>query len=166
MLQAVRLVPAGGEDIKGDLTANRVARSSQRCPTLPAKILAGRAKGIEQGRNPRKSQIRELLLQHFNHLLPDMVLLVVPLVLVPLVHGRVPANRAHVYHAVPELDKRAALDWNIQVRNVPEQEVYQLLVLVLAEPSDEGLRCQPLAHPVRGQSVLGEAEVEERRHWD
>ena len=124
MLQAVRLVPASGEDIKRYLAANRVARSSQRYPTPLAKIPAGRAKGIEQGGNPRKSQVRELLLQHFDHLLPDMVLLVVPLILVPLVHGRVPANRTHIYHAVPELNKRAALDWNIQIRNVPEQEVY------------------------------------------
>ena len=88
------------------------------------------------------------------------------LVVIPLLHTGVPADRRHVDHAVAELDEGAALDRDVQVRHVVQQEPHQPLVLVLAEPLDEALARQRLAHPVRRQPVLREAEVEQRRHGD
>ena len=83
------------------------------------------------------------------------------LILVALLHGSVPADRAHVDHAVPELDKRAALDGDVQVRDVVQDEAHELLVVVLADPLDERVRRERHAHADRRQAVLGEAEVEE-----
>lgn len=83
------------------------------------------------------------------------------LILVALLHGSVPADRAHVDHAVPELDKRAALDGDVQVRDVVQDEADELLVVVLADPLDERVRRERHAHADRRQAVLSEAEVEE-----
>jgi hypothetical protein len=109
----------------------------------------------------RKPQIRELLPHSLHKLLANLVLKIKLLILVPLLHSSVPANRAHIDHAVPELDKRASLDRDIQIRNIVQDEAHELLVVVLADPLDERVRRERHAHADRGQAVLGEAEVEE-----
>ena len=50
------------------------------------------------------------------------------------------------------------------VRNEPETEIYQPLVLLVAQPGDERLRHQWLAHAIRRETIFGKAKVEERRY--
>lgn len=109
----------------------------------------------------RKAVVRELLLQHLHKLLPNLVLLVVALVLVPLVDARVSPDRAHVDHAVAELHKGASLHGQVEVGNVVQDELHQPLVLVLSDPADERGARQLLAQTNSREAVLGEAEIEE-----
>lgn len=83
------------------------------------------------------------------------------LVLVALLDGGVPANRANVDHAVPELNESAALHRNVQISHIVQDEPHKLLVVVLANPLDEAVRRERHAHTDGGQAILGEAEVEE-----
>lgn len=62
--------------------------------------------------------------------------------------------------ARPQLAVYAPLDRDVEVRNVVEDEVRELLVLLLADPADEGLLRERLAELVRGQAVLREEVVE------
>lgn len=135
VLEAVRLVPAGGEDVEGDLPADGVGQV----------------------------EVRELVLQGLDKGPPHASALVKGLEVVPLLGGGVPPDGRDVDHAVAELDKGAALDGDVEVRHVVQDEVDELLVLVLADPLDEAVGRQRLAQLVRRQAVLGEAEVEERR---
>lgn len=99
--------------------------------------------------------------QLLHHLLPDTRLLVEPLKLVAFRRARVAANRADIDHAVAVLDERAALDGDVQVGNVVQDEAHQLLVLVLADILDEAVGGQRVAELVGGKAILGKAEVEE-----
>lgn len=83
------------------------------------------------------------------------------LILIALLNRSIPANRAHIDHAIAELHKRAALHGDIQVGDVVQDELDQLLVVVLADPLDEAVRRERHAHADGGQPVLREAEVEE-----
>ena len=83
------------------------------------------------------------------------------LVLIALLDRSIPANRAHIDHAIAELHKSTTLDRDIQISNVVQDELDQLLVVVLADPLDERVRRERYAHADRRQAVLGEAEVEE-----
>jgi len=85
MLQAIRLIPASGEDIKRYLATNRVRQSQ------PSKLL------------PKDTHER----------LPYLVLLIIPLILIPLLHTRIPPNRTNINHPIPELNKRPPLDRHI-----------------------------------------------------
>lgn len=134
VLQAVRLVPAGGEHVKRDLPANGEGQAQ-----MP--------KALAQLRDKR---------------LADLVHLIVRLVVVALLDARVAADGRDVDHAVAELDKGAALDGDVEVSDVVQAEVDELLVLRLADPLDEAVGRERLAVLVRCQAVLREAEVEER----
>lgn len=151
VLQAVRLVPTPGENVKGDLTADGVAESKD-CQYM--------AKFIARIQNSRKTKIGESSLDCLDKLLPDAVLEVVLLVLVPLLNACVSADRADVDHAVPELDESSALLWDFEIGNVVEDELDELLVRLLTKPVDEAVGGQWDTHAVCGQTVLGEAEVE------
>ena len=83
------------------------------------------------------------------------------LILVALLDRSVPANRAHVDHAITELNKRAALHRDIQISHVVQDEAHKLLVVVLANPLDEAVRRERHTHANSCKSVLREAEVEE-----
>ena len=82
------------------------------------------------------------------------------LVLVALLHGRIPADRADVDHAVSELDESTTLLWNIEIGNVVEDELDESLVVVLTDPLNERSGRKRRTHAVGGQTVLGEAVVE------
>lgn len=156
MLQAVSLVPPGGEDVKRDLSTDRVA--------IVGKIVSKSVPSFLPGcmpRNIRKTQVRELLLDSLHEFLANLVLQIKLLVLIALLHRGVPANRAYVDHAVPELDESTPLHRNVQVRDVVQDEAHELLVVVLADPLDERMRRERHAHADGGQAVLGKAEVEE-----
>ena len=56
----------------------------------------------------------KLILEGLDELGPDTGLLVVRLELVPLRGARVPAHGRDVDHAVPELDKGAPLDGDVE----------------------------------------------------
>lgn len=150
MLQGERLVPALGEDVKGDLAADGVS----------AFVSLGLVD--EVGRYSRQAHVREGLLDVLDEFLPYAVLQVMLLILVPLLDACVPADGADVDHAVPELNKGTPLLRDFEVRNVVQYELDELLVLVLADPLDEGRGGEGHAHAVRGETILGEAKVEER----
>lgn len=94
VLQAVRLVPAGGEDIKRNLAADA------------------------EGEAQVTKALAQLLDKRFAHL----VLLVKDLVVNALLDAGIPTDRRDIDHAVAELDKGAALDGDVQVGNVVEAE--------------------------------------------
>ena len=76
--------------------------------------------------------------------------------------ARISPNRAHIDHAIPELDKGTAHDRNVQIRNVLQDELCKLLIFLLPNPLDEAVPGQRFSQTVRGQSIFGKAEVEER----
>lgn len=113
------------------------------------------------GMHSRQAEIGESSLDILDKLLANAPLQINLLVFVPLTDTSIPPNRADVDHAIPELDECTSLDGNIQVCHIMQDESHELLVVVLANPLDERMRGQRLAHTVGGQTVLGEAEVEE-----
>lgn len=158
VLQTVRLVPAGGKDVEGELAADGVSRKN----LMSASMRSGRWRRDYE----RHRQIREFLLQCLDHRRADLVLQIIFLVRHALRLVGISSNRADIDHAIPELDECASLDRDLQIRDVVQDEVAQLLVLLLSDPGDEGGRRERHAHAVCGQAVLGEAEVEERRGRD
>jgi hypothetical protein len=90
VLQAVRLVPAGGEDVEGDLAADRVG----------------------------EAVVWEGLFELGDHGCADVVCEVVFLVVVAFFGRGVTPDGGHVDHAVAELDKGAALDGDVEVGDV------------------------------------------------
>lgn len=108
----------------------------------------------------------EALLEGSHKLLSDLGILVKLLKVVALLVAGVTANGADVDHAIAEFDKGTALDGDVEVGDVVEAEVCELLVLVLANPLDEAVGGKGLTELEGGQTVLGEAEVEERGDGD
>lgn len=133
VLEAVRLVPAGGEDVERDLAADA----------------------------ERQAEVAKLLAERGDEVAADVVDLVVGLEGLALLVGGVAADGGDVDHAVAELDKGAALDGDVEVGDVVEGEADELLVLVLANVLYEAVGGEGLAELVGRQAVLGEAEVEE-----
>lgn len=152
--QTVRLVPARGENVKRDLASNGVG----------------------------EAEVGEGLLELGDHGGADVVLLVVSLVVVALGGGGVTPDGRHVDHAVAEFDEGAALDGDVEVRDVVEDPVFsasasttpslcekrnidaplrQRIVLLLPDPPDEARARELLAQSVGSQAVLREAKVEE-----
>ena len=81
---------------------------------------------------------------------------VAPLELIALLLAAVAPDGADVEHAVAELHEGAALDWDVEVGDVDEDEVDELLELGLAQVLAEagGLEQRPLLEC--HQAVLGE----------
>ena len=159
MAQAIRLVPARGKHIEGDLPADGI----------------------------RESDVGKGLFELGDHGGADVVLLVVGFVFVAFGCGRVTADGGHVDHAVAEFDEGAALDGDVEVGDVVQDPrfvgrvsyhllsstvcvvdvpFYEALVLLLANPSDEARARELLAQPVRCESVFREAKVEEGGYVD
>jgi hypothetical protein len=63
---------------------------------------------------------------------PDVPLLVKLLKVTSLLLAAVPTDRRHVEHAIPELDECSSLDWDVQIRNVPQHKVYEALQPLLS----------------------------------
>jgi hypothetical protein len=162
VLQAVRLVPARGEDVEGDLAADGVTVTWNSL----ANVVAQWNSRFERWWHIRKPQIRELLPHSLHKLLANLMLKIELLILVALLDCRIPANRAHVDHAIAEFHERAALHRDVQVGDVVQDEAHQLLVVVLANPLDETVRSERHAHADGREPVLGEAVVEESRDGD
>ena len=158
MLQTVGLVPALGEDIEGDLAADGVAVVRVSC----VELTLGGSYVVDS----RQTKIWEFLLQTLDECLSDSMFQIKLLIIISLLHACVPADWAHIDHAIAELDESTSLDWNIQVCDVVQNVSDELLVLFLTNPLDEAVRGEGLAHAVGGQAILCEAEVEERGDWD
>lgn len=109
--EAVGLVPASGEDVKRDLTAD----------------------GEGQG------EVREGSLEIGDELLAQTTLQIILFKLVALSVRAVTADGRHVDHTIAELDKGATLLGNIHISNVAQDKVDQLVVLLIADPVDEAL---------------------------
>ncbi len=120
----------------------------------------------KEGGNVRQSQVAEALPKLLYHGGAHLVLVVVLEEVKTLLLARVTANGADIDHAVAELDERAALDGDVQVGNVVEDERGQLLVLLLSDPLDEAAGRQRLAVLEGSQAVLGKAVVEECQDVD
>ena len=120
VLQAVSLVPAVGEDVEGDLTADGEAGGFRIMVRKGYKRKGGgekeRARGGEV--NSRQAEVSKLLTQLLNEGLTNLVLKVVLLVIETLLVGGVTADRRDVDHAVPELDESAALVGDVEVGDV------------------------------------------------
>jgi hypothetical protein len=154
--QAVRLVPAGRENVEGDLATDRVG----------------------------EADVGEGLLELGDHGCADVVRFVVRLILVALVGGGITTDRGDVDHAVAELDEGAALDGDVKVGDVVEDPAVGVLaahrsfrvgtwcggrnapldkplIFLLADPTNEARTRERLAQSICRKAVLGEAEVEE-----
>jgi len=103
VLQAVCLIPADGEHVEGDLSADGVC----------------------------EAEVGERFLELCDHGGADVVLDVVGLVVVALLDRGVTADGGHVDHAVAELDEGAALDGDVEVGDVVEDPVQELLLALL-----------------------------------
>lgn len=103
VLEAVRLIPTGGENVKRNLTADGVC----------------------------KAKVGEGFFQRSDHGGANIVLDVIGFVVVALLGGGVTANGGYVDHAAAELDKCAALDGDIEVGDVVEDPVNICLVQVV-----------------------------------
>lgn len=167
MLQAVGLVPATWEDVKGNLTADRVAaqqvsvEANNVWEALGTQSGQSGEKHVRTGKDSRQAQIWKGSGNVLDKLLANAVLEIVFLILIPLFNACVPADWADVDHAVPELDKSTALLWDVEVGDVVEDELDELLVWGFADPLDEAVRGQRSTHAVSRQAILSEAEVEE-----
>lgn len=111
--------------------------------------------------NVREAEMAESLLENSDKLLPDLRVLVERLKVVSLLSAGVTTDGANVYHPIAEFNERAALDGDVEISNVVEDEVGKLLVLLLANELDERVRLEGLAELEGSQAVLGEAEVKE-----
>lgn len=109
--QTVCLIPAGGEDVKGDLAAN----------------------------GEGQSEVGEGLLELLYERLADLMHGIVLVKIIPLSLGAVPSDGGDVDHPITEFNKGSPLYWEIQIGDVSEGKVDELLVLVLAEESKEAL---------------------------
>ena len=116
--------------------------------------------------NVRQTKMAKLFLESGHKLFSNLGLFIKRLKLIALLVARVTTDGANIDHAVAKLDKRAALDGDIQVGNVVQAEVDQLLVLRLADPLDEAVGGQRLAELKRREAVFREAKVKERRDGD
>lgn len=58
---------------------------------------------------------------------------------IPLVDRSIPANGAHIDHSIAELNESTPLLWDVQVRDVLEDEIDQLLVLLFSDPLYEAV---------------------------
>lgn len=83
---------------------------------------------------------RKALLQRLHHLLPDAMHLVVPFKLVSLLLAAVATDGRNVDHPSSELDERAPLHWDVQLRQVTQHEVDELLQLGFAQEVLETLQ--------------------------
>ena len=137
VLEAVGLVPAIREHIEAYLAADGKGEA------VVCKLLA---------------QLRDQGLAH-------AVDAVVGLKFVALGHAGIAPDRRHVDHAVAELDEGAALDGDVHVGNLVQDEVGHALVAVFAQPFDEAVAREGLPLAVRRQAVLGEAEIEHVQHF-
>ena len=91
MLKAIGLVPAVREDIKRDLTADRISvRPRDRSIEGPSLEKTGR---IMNG-NVRQAQVGEFFLQRFDHGLSNTMLLIITLVLISFIDRSVTTNRS------------------------------------------------------------------------
>lgn len=68
--------------------------------------------------------------------------------------------------SIPEFNESSPLDRTLDLANVTQTKIHQLLVFVLAQPSNEALTRQWLAQSECSEPVFREAEVEERCHWN
>lgn len=109
----------------------------------------------------RETIIRELSLQCLDKLLADVMLQIELLILRPLIIASITSDRADVNHAIPEFHKSTSHNRQVQFRNVLQAELDELLVFVFSEPANEGGRGEGLAETDCGETVFGEAEIEE-----
>lgn len=133
-LEAVRLVPAFGEHIEADLSADTVLDLGE----------VGGEVGLDRG----------------DELGADAVLVVVLLEGVALALGAAAADGADVDHAVAELEEGAADDGVGALREVLERDAGELGHVLVAEEAGEGLLVEFFAVVERVEAVLGEAVVE------
>jgi hypothetical protein len=138
MPQTIRLIPPNRKSIERNLPPNRI----------------------------RQPQVQKQPLQRLHHRLPDPVLLIIPLELVPLRVTCISSNRRNINHPIPELYKRAPLHRNIQVGYIFEHPVDKRLIFSLADPVNKGGTREGDAHFEGREAVFSKAEVEDGGYRD
>ena len=129
VLQAVGLVPSGGEDIKGNLAADGITGSL---------ISTSNKFGPES--TLRKPQVGEFFLNGLDHFGSAAILLVPSLELVSFRLAGITANRTDVDHTVSELNESPAHGReSLEPRDVPQAELCQFLVSLFPDPLNEGV---------------------------
>mmetsp|Transcript_6886 Transcript_6886/g.10393 ORF Transcript_6886/g.10393 Transcript_6886/m.10393 type:complete len:200 (+) Transcript_6886:168-767(+) len=126
VIQAVRLVPALGHDIKRNLTAD-----------AESQVIS-----------------LEALLHSRHHCGPDLVLLVVLLKGVSLLPGAASPNRTHVQHPRAELHKGAPFHWNVDICHVAQDPIDDFLQLVFSQMLHNRLFTNKFTSLVGHQTVL------------
>lgn len=126
MPKRICLVPALGENVKTNLTANRKSQS----------------------------KMQKLSLELGDHVSPNTMLLVILFKIDSLLDGCVSADRGDVDHTVSKFDKRASLDGNVHFGEIPQNPIDKLLILLLSYMLDKTRRLELLAQLVRDQPIL------------
>lgn len=72
----------------------------------------------------------------------------------------VSAYWGNIQHAIPELDESPSFYWDVQICYIVQQEVYQLLQFVFAQPGLEALNCNELSFLVSYKTILSKEEIE------
>jgi hypothetical protein len=134
VLQAVRLVPTGRKNVEGNLAAYGVAVIS----LVGVRLTLGSSRSGDE----REFEIRKLLLQRLNKLGPHIMLQIELIEIFPLLYTSIPANRANIYHPIPELHERASLHRDIEICDVVQAEAHEFLVVFLAYVLDEAVRSE------------------------
>lgn len=137
-LETVCLVPSLRNDIERDLSTNEID----------------------------KVVLWELFLEHFNHLLTNMMLLIVKAERITLLLRTVATHGTNVHHSGAELDERSSLHGNVQITEIAQDKIdksVQLLVGVhirdiLFVISAKKAYClvELDSIVIRGKTVLGE----------
>lgn len=130
-LEAERLVPADREDVERDLAPD----------------------------GETQVQLSELSPESLDKGFADSSSPVILLELVTLRLGAVATDWAHVDHAIAEFDKGAALDRDVEVRDVVQDEVYQLFEIVFSEVLVDALFLYFDAELVSVEPILSEAPI-------
>jgi hypothetical protein len=162
MLQTVRLIPTVRENVKGNLSANRVSENVSRAvATKNSRTSSRNYCWYGQGwRGLRKAEIRELFLECLYHLLPTASLLVPSLEFVPLFVAGISSHWTDIDHARPKLDEGTAHSGKaFQLRDVLQAEFGQSLVPLLAKLLEERKGWQRLTQAISCETVLGKAEI-------
>ena len=102
-LETVGFVPALRDNIEGNLTTNQVY----------------------------EVVVRELLLENIDHLLTNMVFLVIKAKGITLLLRAIATDRADVEHSRTEFDEGASLHWDIQFTNIAQDKVDELVQLFI-----------------------------------
>ena len=99
-------------------------------------------------------QVGRLDVSLFANISPNVGFLVVLLKLITLLLTAIPPNWRNIQHSLSKLYECAALDWNVKIRNIMQEEIDELLQLLLSKISFETCFRQKLPILVSYKTIL------------